>query len=355
MDINRSALIVKLTTISSLFKKMVAIQEKMNLYAPKDCYKRKVKLPEFPCEQELTIDHQVENALEIAKNEYNKAYAPKNPKEKKEQFEEPKHTAEEKNKIVKYTFIRNIGLGGAIFFALGIFSALEYIGSLITILILALGSLGLFFYFKFQLKKLMNVLEERKKEALVKFEEKKKQNKQDFEQKLRDYEKAAEDHKLELDKFLEQYSAWRDIYLKQLEEEKEIKAKLEGDRIAGVEKIRETELVPLANQLAQINDRVSNDYLPVLDEIINLLIDGRAEDYKEAVNLYEEIVYRERQLELQREQERERRIEEERRHHQEDQFRREQINALRRSNCANYSKYSCMYSDCSTCSIYRQK
>lgn len=64
-------------------------------------------------------------------------------------------------------------------------------------------------------------------------------------------------------------------------------------------------------KIAKIEDDYPDEYIgekyyPDLDEIIELIKSGRADTIKEAINLFEEIKYKERQLEIQREEAEER-------------------------------------------------
>ena len=128
-----------------------------------------------------------------------------------------------------------------------------------------------------------------------------------------------------LKQFLEEYKAWREIYIKRVKEEAKIEKQLAADRKAAVEKIYQERYIPAEAALSAENDLVSEDYLPVLNVLIDLLRSGRADGLKEAINLYEELVYRERQLQLQREQEEQRRYEEQQRREDEERRYREDM------------------------------
>jgi len=125
--------------------------------------------------------------------------------------------------------------------------------------------------------------------------------------------------------FVRAYTEWRGIYLESRREEEDIAEKLEEDRQAAVNAINKEEMLPVLQELSDTNDLVSMNYLPVLETLIDLLKDGRADDLKEAINLYEDIVYRERQLELEREKEEQRRWEEEQRRRDEERHHKEQM------------------------------
>ena len=130
---------------------------------------------------------------------------------------------------------------------------------------------------------------------------------------------------------MKDYQAWREIYIQSVNEEAYILDKLEADRVSAVKKIYEERYTPAVAALNETNDLITDEYLPVLNVIIDLLKSGRADDLKEAINLFEDIVYRERQLALEREKEEQRRLEEEqrrrdeeRRHREDMQFRKDQ-------------------------------
>ena len=120
---------------------------------------------------------------------------------------------------------------------------------------------------------------------------------------MKEYQSLLTSYKLSRADFLEDYSAWRDAYLKSEEEERDIRRKLELDRLAEVNRINEEEFVPAVQELAENNNLLATEYLPAIDTIIKFLKSGRADNLKEAINLYEEILYKERQLQLEREKE----------------------------------------------------
>lgn len=143
--------------------------------------------------------------------------------------------------------------------------------------------------------------------------------------KIKEYESECTSYKLRRQDFLDAYSEWREDYIKHLREEEGIEEKLEEDRTREIRKIYDTQYVPAKDKLDACNDLITEEYLPVLDFIIDLIKSKRADDLKEAINLYEEIVYRERQLKLQREKEEQRRREEEIRRADEERRHREDM------------------------------
>lgn len=186
-------------------------------------------------------------------------------------------------------------------------------------------------FFRKKYKSAQQADEEVTKVMIKNYAESKQEAEEKYEEDMNIYQTERAAYILSKSDFLEEYTAWREVYLEHLREEAEIEEKLEADRIAGVNRIYEEQYVPAQKKLEESNDLITEKYLPVLHIIIELIKSGRADDLKEAVNLYEELVYRERQLQLQREQEEQRRYEEEqrrqdeeRRHREEMEFREEQ-------------------------------
>lgn len=342
MGLTKEELVKKLEKISMLYDKVLSIKEKMEEFEPEDNYERKVNVPNFPGEYksdydkqvrevfENELDHTADEAIEYMSSCYDKAYHPQKPKEPpKPQFNDS-YAAETKNKQAKYRNLSNIGLGVAIFFILGIiFSGINTPESIPAMLVIAGIGAACFVIGKSSLKK--------EKEAEAKLEASAKQEyskvladiDKEYQEVLKGYENEVETYKLRRQAFLDEYASWREIYLKNVAEENEIYQKLEEDQLAAVAKIKADEFTPALDELNGTNDLITAEYLPAIDTIINLLKSGRADDIKEAINVYEEIVYRERQLQLQREQEAQRRQDEERRH-KEDMAHREAAERQRR-------------------------
>ncbi|MBR5272814.1 MAG: hypothetical protein IKU25_05400 [Clostridia bacterium] len=84
------------------------------------------------------------------------------------------------------------------------------------------------------------------------------------------------------------------------EEEADISRKLEQKRAQEKDRIYREEYIPAFEAFEENNDLVSDDYVYAIGEFIALIKNGRADSLKEAINLYEEIQHRERELELQR-------------------------------------------------------
>ena len=200
-----------------------------------------------------------------------------------------------------------------------------------TLIIITVLAAAAFLFFGYMVKQLKAEEAKKEAEALAAYNRQKEEIMAEYAKKMKVYEGECTEYEVTLKSFLEDYLAWREIFIQSVKEEAQIAEKLEADRKAAVEKIYEERYLPAEAALNECNDLVSEEYLPNLKVIIDLLKSKRADDLKEAINLYEELVYRERQLQLQREQEEQRRREEEqrrqdeeRRHKEEMQFRESQ-------------------------------
>lgn len=345
MSLSKEDLIRKLEKISVLYDKSMSIQLKMDDFIPEDNYERKILVPDFPStyvndadiqELEESIDHSDEDALEQMGEVYDRHYAPLKPEEPKIKNFEYSDSSESRNKQSKFGCLSYLAAGISAFFLLSLILGTAD-GAESTITIIAIIAAALFIVFRVVLKTEIKNNEIKKADALSLYTAKKEEILVDYQEKIKLYESDCVSYKLRKSDFLDEYVEWRKIYLEGLEEEFEIEEKLEADRIAAVEKINNEEFIPAVNDLAEFNDIVSTEYLSVIDTIIDLLKSSRADDLKEAINLYEDIVYRERQLQLQKEQEEQRRYEEEcrrldeeRRHREEMEFREEQEKQRRR-------------------------
>lgn len=340
MGMPKNELITKLEEISALYANTVAIQSQMDDFTPEDHYDRQVVVPQFPGEyksekernawQEL-IGHDEEDAVQIMDMAYERVHCPKEPA-KPNIGKRPENTHDTANALKKKlgwlpivaAFVAVCSLISG-----GLFSgeAGTIIGNLVIIGACAVAVL--FFLKKY--KSAQQADEEVTKVMIKNYDESKREAEEKYEQDMNIYQTERTAYILSKGDFLEEYTVWREIYLDHLREEAEIAEKLEADRIAGVNRIYEEQYVPAQKKLEESNDLITAEYLPVLHIIIELIKSGRADDLKEAVNLYEELVYRERQLQLQREQEEQRRYEEEqrrrdeeRRYQEEKQFREDQ-------------------------------
>lgn len=127
------------------------------------------------------------------------------------------------------------------------------------------------------------------------------------ESKLYDEYLAVE--KIKENRYSQEYNKYKillDEYNKIVEqkeaEDKKIAKMLQKEKEKIQEEIRQNELVPLQEKLDKTNNNlISEEYFGDLDTIIGLLNSGRADSLKEALNLLEDMKYKERQLELERE------------------------------------------------------
>lgn len=316
MNSESQDIITRLKTISHLYKQMLSINNKMQTFTPKDTYKRKTSLPAFPCKHENeekanklfeAISHKEEITTEEISQIYKKVFEPHKPN--------PIQTKPITTSTDKHKGDSGVGFVVGAFFGVLTFiiSIATFVGGDVLTGILNAIIFGVCAYFvgKFYIK-LLKCKKEDKKATIVAIEKNEQKNKEDEEK----YKEDMSSYKKDLEAFLTEYPNWRLIYLDYLKEEEEISQKLETDRLAKITEIKEQELVPTINELNRINNLISDNYLNVIDKIIDLIVSGRAYNVKEAINLYEDIVYRERQLQLQREQEAQRRKDEERRHNE---------------------------------------
>ena len=339
--LSKDELIKKLQKISKLCDNVIEIKSEIDNFEPQDNYQRKFVVPVFPGEytnrdeqDELknSVDHTDDDAIEQMSSAYDDMYHPKKPSEPNKPTYKGANTGESKEKQRKLRLISNIGLGVAIFFLLGaLFGTSDTPESLPTILIIAVIGAIAFVGGRYLGNKEKEV--EDKLEAVARSEYDKKISiiNEEHKKTLKIYEDECSAYVPIRQAFLKEYADWREIYLKSLDEEEKIDKQLEEDRQSEVNKIIEKKLNPAVHELEEENDLLSKDYLGAIDLIIDLLKSNRADNLKEAINVYEEIVYRERQLQLQREQEAQRRYEEElrrqeeeRRYQEEKQFREDQ-------------------------------
>ena len=199
---------------------------------------------------------------------------------------------------------------------------------LVILLVAALPLVGIFLIIlsKYKNKKFRAYLKKKNEKALADYNFDKELLIAGYNKAVAEYEGALKAYNASLEAFLEKYKEWREIYLKKAEEEKKISTLLVNDRKAGIEKIREEELNPIEDQLLELSkDFLSSKYWSAAWDLYNLIESGRADDVKEAINVYEEIQYRERQLQLQIEQDEQRQREEMLRRQDEERRHREGI------------------------------
>lgn len=329
-------LIGKLEKISDLYKTTVAIRLEMDEFVPDDHYKREITVPVFPGEYQTEkermiwteeLNHTSAEAPEIAKQVHRQLYGPKEPeKPKLKDFEKPEDR-ELRNKQSKFNGLSKLFAGIAIFFFLGTLLNLndEY-SVLPTLIIITVLAAAAFLFFGYMVKKLKAEEAKKEAEALAAYNRQKEKIMAEYAKQMQVYEGACAEYEDTLKNFMNSYLAWREIFIRKVKEEAQIAKKLEADRSTAVAKIYEERYLPAEAELNACNDLVAEAYLPNLKVIIDLLKSKRADDLKEAINLYEEMVYRERQLQLQREQEEQRRYEEEQRRQDEERRHREEMN-----------------------------
>lgn len=342
MDLTKKELAERLTEISSRYDDVCAIREKIDKIVPEDTYERTVVLPDFPEKEDVSIDtsefisltdhENLDSAKKAVLAMYEKANEP------------PKKPSEpEKKKFVAPPLPGSISglrfLGGFAIF-ISIFLLLSRITSSFSSstewtipiiytscavsLLIGIGC----FIGAFVLKTIAVAKEQ---DLRAKHERSHEELDIRYSEELKKHELELNEYKKGEQEFFNKYLKWRECYLLSLEEEKTIKAKLERDKEALKKELEKSELVPALNRLNEINDIIAEEYLPSVSKIELLVRSGRADTLKEAINLYEELLYKERQLELQREVEKQRqleaqlrRLDEERRHNEEMQFLEEQ-------------------------------
>lgn len=343
MSMPKNELIEKLEEISALYANTKAIQARMDAYTPEDHYDRKIVVPQFPGEYRTdeerdvwqeSVDHREDDAVAQMEAQYKRIYAPRKPSAPRiEDFKKPTTSYNDDEKVKNYGCLATAGavLGGmfALSFIANLVSGIPFI-SVFPLVVAAIGAL-LFVFGRSKKKQIEDALLIRQEEAYAAYNKEKTALLEAHKVEMQAYEEAMKVCEENLRQFISDYSQWREIYLKSVQEETVIAQKLEEDRQAGVQKIYEQEYLPAEAALKEGNNLVAVGYLPALSIIVSLLKSGRADDLKEAINLYEVIVYRERQLALEREkeaqrqyEEQQRRRDEERRYQADMQFRKDQ-------------------------------
>jgi len=335
MNIEKRELIERLGTISALYDKTKEIESKMKNYTPVDNYERQVQLPPFPGEYKSglereawakKIDHTANDAVSQMEEAYKNVYEPKKPDAPQvKSFEKPGATSEENSRSSQLGCLTTgSGIFGAIFTLSALFSIAG--GAFIFTAIIAVIFDLMFAYSIIKSKEIKSAQKKRADDALIAYNREKATIFADYQAKLQAYEADCEAFKAKLQTFLNNYISWREVCLQRAAEEARIREKLIADGQMGVKKIYDEEYIPAINTLNGYNNILSAEYLPAIDTIRNLLINDRADDLKEAINLYEDIAYRERQLALEQEKEEQRqREEEQRRQDEERRYREERI------------------------------
>lgn len=329
-NLQKSELLKKLEKISSLYNKKLLIMDEMDGYTPEDNYERKVVVPPFPGGDannylRYSVAHEKELAIEKMEEKYDTAYRPREPKQPK-LSERPSFYNDERDKIFKkYGYRRLICLVAGIMSLLTVFADGVSLPYLIVI--------GVCGYFFFNIQKKISQAKENDAAKLQEmqkvYDEEVMRKNKEHEDELKKHENKLISYNAEKEKFLSEYESWREIYIQHLEEEEEIKKKLENDTDIGINKIYEESYLPAVKELNDFNDLVTEEYLDELYTIINLLKAGRADTLKEAINLHEDILYKERKLQLQMEIEEQRQYEEELRREDEERRYQEQMDFQR--------------------------
>ena len=340
-SLSKDELIQKLQKISRLCDNILEIKDQIDSVDPEDHYPRKVSVPVFPGEYgdederdevKDLVDHTDENAIDQMGHIYDDIHHPKKPDDPIKPSYKGANTGKSQEKQFKLRLVSNIGLGVAIFFLLGALVGTSDTPEVLPVILMiaALGAVA-FVGGRYLGKKEKEVEDKLEAEARAAYDSRIAELDRQYEQTVKAYEAECAAYAPIRKAFLKEYAKWREIYLESIAEEEKISEQLEADRQAVVDKICEEKLAPAMAELEATNDILSKDYLGAVDLLIDLLKSNRADNLKEAINVYEEIVYRERQLQLQREQEEQRRHEEElrrqdeeRRYREEMQFREEQ-------------------------------
>ncbi|MBO5192951.1 MAG: hypothetical protein J6C22_18480 [Bacteroides sp.] len=345
IGLSKEEVIEKLKIISELYLETSRAAYEIKNFTPEDQYERKCVVPTFPGDYENestcrylehSVSHEKDDAVKQMEATYRRTCAPKKPKKLKEpiikefanselrELEIKKDTAKTKSKI---TLI----VGVAILLAL-----LPYFNNILTSLVgIAVFAICAYIFLssKITVQQAEKTYSEIYNAAMEEYNQQKEKTLSEYEQQVaqqaRDYEQRQAEFEQQLSAFLGQYCEWRELYIQHIDEEKMIKEQLENDRKQGANQLYEERYLPAKKKVDQCNDCLSEEYLPVIDTLIELLKRGRADDIKEAINLYEEIQYRERQLELQREQEARRRYEEDRKRQDEERRYGEQMSFQR--------------------------
>lgn len=315
---SKNELIEKLNVISQRYDDVCRVREKINAITPVDNYQRNVAVPSFPevggeeSRQLLinTIEHKGKDALDSAKIAYEGVCPPpKEPQKPKEAVfkspPKPKSQGAFSALSIVSIFISLFFFAGLIFsnftpeiiwtvyviVAIGVFFALVAIMCLVAHLAIMLFA------------------KSKEKIAKERFENEQALVMEKYSEELRKHQEELDLYRESEQAFLNEYLDWREAYLEHLNEEEGIKAQLEIDKGLLIKELEENELEPALAKLNEANDLTSEEYLPVIDKLISFIKSGRADSLKEAINLHEEILFKERELQLEREKEERRQYE----------------------------------------------
>lgn len=335
VDLGKNELIEKLEKIQKRYLDTEQFRLAMALYRPEDSYKREIAVPQFPGESDEKIrkewrqcwDHQSKDAIEIAKDAFRVTYEPPKPSDPRlKEYRGPVEGEEGSFAPWGCSIAFAVFLGAIALIAL--FMSDNDLTTTACYVVLAISVLPLVILTLIKLVK-KAIYAGSVKKCKKEYNQYVMEEKAKHEVVLKNYEAKLAAYEEKRDAFLAEYIAWREIYIASQEEEDRIAEQLEADKQAGVQKIREEKLAPAEAALHEVNDLVPEKYLSVLEDLIDLLNSGRADDLKEAINLYEEIAYRERQLELQREAEEQRQLEEALRQEEESRRHKEEMKFLK--------------------------
>ena len=326
-SLQKNELITKLEEISALYRDTVAIKTEMDSFVPEDNYDRKIIVPKFPGKYEddedretwvEAVDHRDKDSVKEIAKFYDEHYCPQKPsKPKLKDFEKPDDSSVKAKQSQFGCLSYIVAIVGGLF-GLSIVVNLSsgvFVG-FVPIMLVVVSAL-LFLFFRYKIREEKKNADIKNSEALIAHTHRQEELLAEYNTKMEVYESECTSYKVARQDFLDAYSEWRVVYIKHLKEEEAIKEKLEEDSATAIKKILEEQYIPAKDKLDASNDLISERYLPALNTIIELLKSNRADDLKEAINLYEEIVYRERQLKLQREQEEQRKREEQQRRYEE--------------------------------------
>lgn len=339
-NMQKKELIEKLEKISKLFSEARRLAREIKSYSPEDNYERKIIVPLFPGEYKnesereqlkRLVEHEKDDAMGKMEALYKSVCAPKKPiKPIIDEFVEPDDRAlRAKKSGLKIRSYLLIGIGA--------YSAFFAVANIRLFVQLVLGGIitAVCSYFWLSAKKQIKEIDEQlpkiREEALANYNKNKSETLAEYDSKVKEYEENLAQFEASQKTFIEQYREWRNIYIQHIEEEKNIQKQLEIDKTEAVNRMTLEKFVPVNTELERCNDLLSEQYLLVADTLIDLLKSGRADDLKEAINLYEDMVYREKQLQLEREieehrhqEEAQRQYNEERRYQEEKRFREKQ-------------------------------
>ena len=319
---NKNELIDKLNLIAECYDESCAVRERIKSIVPEDNYQRNVVVPEFPDVDgnltskhllKSTIEHKSEDVIKSAKLAYKSVCPlPKEPRaQEKETFKKPSKPV----LLTTFSSLTIVGVIISLFFFAGSIFSLGSISPETLWTIPVIIALGLFFAFlsaiflmAFFVVLIINTIKVR--HAQAKFNEEQKSKEEMYKEQLSQYQEELDAYKEKEQAFLNKYLAWREVYLEHLDEEARISAQLEIDKKALMNEMEERELAPVLAKLNEVNDLTSEEYLPVVGKLASFIQSGRADNLKEAINLYEENLYKERQLQLEREKEERRQYEE---------------------------------------------